>query len=52
MAYIGHPLVGDPLYDIGGKPKVCNSQKNVVPGDCGYYLHRFLFFYFLKKIII
>ncbi|CAN8254688.1 unnamed protein product [Cochlearia groenlandica] len=55
LAYIGHPLVGDPLYVAGGQPK-CFDQDLVdatafaedggyrrpnqaVPGDCGYHLH-------------
>ncbi|GER43241.1 pseudouridine synthase family protein [Striga asiatica] len=54
LAFIGHPLVGDPLYDIGGQPK-CSDHKSddgsfaqdggyerpekPVPGDCGYHLH-------------
>jgi 23S rRNA pseudouridine1911/1915/1917 synthase len=36
LASIGHPLVGDPLYTIGGLPK--NDQAGL-PGDGGYYLH-------------
>ncbi|KAH7667632.1 tRNA pseudouridine(32) synthase protein [Dioscorea alata] len=54
LAYIGHPLFGDPLYDIGGHPKSVESElvdgsfaedggynkpTNPVPGDCGYFLH-------------
>jgi len=36
LAFIGHPLVGDPLYDVGGIPKKENPG---LPGDGGYYLH-------------
>ncbi|WOL16274.1 RNA pseudouridine synthase 5 [Canna indica] len=54
LAFIGHPLLGDPLYDVGGQPKAFDSQSigdcstddggyqkplQAVPGDCGYYLH-------------
>ncbi|GFP82831.1 rna pseudouridine synthase 5 [Phtheirospermum japonicum] len=54
LSSIGHPLIGDPLYDIGGQPK-CSDHESVdesfaqdggyerpekpVPGDCGYHLH-------------
>ncbi|XP_076896374.1 RNA pseudouridine synthase 5-like [Bidens hawaiensis] len=54
LAFIGHPLIGDPLYLTGGKPQ-CSVHETVdetfaedggyqrpanpVPGDCGYYLH-------------
>ncbi len=52
-ATIGHPLVGDPLYDIGGSyrldpPKsplvrgTLNGKERpdiAVPGACGYHLH-------------
>ncbi|KAL8159835.1 hypothetical protein V2J09_001372 [Rumex salicifolius] len=54
MSFIGHPLVDDPLYMIGGKPNCFGSEladesfaqdggyqrpQNPVPGDCGYHLH-------------
>jgi 23S rRNA pseudouridine1911/1915/1917 synthase len=42
MASVGHPLVGDPLYDVGGVPRshlTDASTKFPVPGDCGYFLH-------------
>lgn len=42
MAAAGYPLVGDPLYDIGGVPLphlTDATTKFPVPGDCGYYLH-------------
>jgi 23S rRNA pseudouridine1911/1915/1917 synthase len=35
LAYAGHPLVGDPLYDAGGVIK----QQPGLPGDGGYLLH-------------
>ncbi len=33
LASIGHPLVGDPLYGVGGTPK-----SDALPGDLGYTL--------------
>lgn len=54
LSFIGHPLLGDPLYIAGGQPKLFDSEfvdesyahdggyqrpANPVPGDCGYYLH-------------
>ncbi len=35
LAYAGHPLAGDPLYDAGG---VIKPQPGL-PGDGGYFLH-------------
>ncbi len=35
MAYAGHPLIGDPLYEAGGGLK----QHPGLPGDGGYFLH-------------
>jgi len=35
LAYAGHPLVGDPLYDSGGTLK----HHPGLPGDGGYFLH-------------
>lgn len=36
LAAAGHPLVGDPLYEVGGHP----SQTGVaLPGSSGYHLH-------------
>lgn len=34
MASVGHPLVGDPLYGVGGTPRT-----DALPGDLGYDLH-------------
>jgi 23S rRNA pseudouridine1911/1915/1917 synthase len=39
VAAVGHPLVGDPLYGLGGVPK--QSAVSSVPGDCGYCLHAY-----------
>lgn len=36
LASVGHPLVGDPLYEPGGLPA---KQSTAVPGDGGYLLH-------------
>ncbi|MFN7956139.1 MAG: RluA family pseudouridine synthase [bacterium] len=36
LAAAGHPLVGDPLYVVGGHPTPGGSA---VPGDPGYHLH-------------
>lgn len=35
LAYIGHPLVGEPLYGVGGKPLPSPG----LPGAGGYFLH-------------
>ena len=35
LAYAGHPLVGDPMYDAGGTLK----PRPGLPGDGGYLLH-------------
>ncbi len=40
LAAAGYPLVGEPLYQIGGKPR--NPEKGErlpLPGDVGYHLH-------------
>ncbi|XP_020680582.1 RNA pseudouridine synthase 5 isoform X1 [Dendrobium catenatum] len=54
LAFIGHPLVGDPLYQGGGQPNLLETEtiedsfaedggyqkpERPLPGDCGYYLH-------------
>lgn len=36
LAFAGHPLEGDPLYDVGG---VVRAQAPGLPGDGGYLLH-------------
>jgi 23S rRNA pseudouridine1911/1915/1917 synthase len=36
LAAAGYPLVGDPLYTIGGIP---GKDGQAVPGDLGYHLH-------------
>ncbi len=36
LAYIGHPLLGDPLYASGGQPL---QNQPGLPGDSGYWLH-------------
>lgn len=42
LAAEGYPLLGDPLYAIGGVPKLRGNPETgtlPVPGDCGYQLH-------------
>ncbi|MEB3886892.1 RluA family pseudouridine synthase [Lyngbya sp. CCY1209] len=41
LAAAGFPLVGDPLYEIGGKPRSPEGDTVPVPGDCGYWLHAY-----------
>ena len=45
LAAAGYPLIGDPLYGVGGIPKTDltsnTNEKIPVPGDCGYYLHAY-----------
>jgi 23S rRNA pseudouridine1911/1915/1917 synthase len=36
LAAAGHPLIGDPLYGVGGLPLL---DTRAVPGDPGYLLH-------------
>ena len=36
LAFIGHPLEGDPLYALGGQPRTDHPG---LPGDAGYWLH-------------
>ena len=36
LAASGHPLVGDPLYMVGGVPA---ENSRALPGDLGYHLH-------------
>ncbi len=37
LAFAGYPLLGDPLYGVGG---IAIGQDSV-PGDCGYWLHSY-----------
>lgn len=41
MAYAGHPLVGDPLYVVGGLPAPTSEAEGrpPLPRDTGYFLH-------------
>lgn len=43
LATAGYPLLGDPLYTVGGLPQVPEllTEKVPVPGDCGYHLHAY-----------
>jgi 23S rRNA pseudouridine1911/1915/1917 synthase len=42
LAAAGYPLVGDPLYGIGGFPKApIQDERQALPGDCGYHLHAY-----------
>ena len=36
LAAAGYPLIGDPLYGVGGLPK---TGGRAIPSDCGYHLH-------------
>jgi 23S rRNA pseudouridine1911/1915/1917 synthase len=44
LAAAGYPLIGDPLYTVGGiarqEPEF-KEGKLPVPGDCGYHLHAY-----------
>jgi 23S rRNA pseudouridine1911/1915/1917 synthase len=41
LSYAGFPLVGDPLYQIGGIPRAdsIDDAWAATPGDSGYFLH-------------
>jgi 23S rRNA pseudouridine1911/1915/1917 synthase len=39
LAAVGHPLVGDPVYTIGGTPA---GHSRALPSDLGYHLHNAL----------
>lgn len=39
LAWAGAPLLGDPLYGLGGVPRIPVAGRAPVPGDCGYWLH-------------
>ncbi|MCU0568404.1 MAG: RluA family pseudouridine synthase [Oculatellaceae cyanobacterium Prado106] len=44
LASFGYPLIGDPLYAIGGIPHEIHDSSSdsiAVPGDCGYHLHAY-----------
>ena len=43
LAAAGFPLLGDPLYVVGGVPLLQSSSEAEfpVPGDCGYHLHAY-----------
>jgi len=43
LAAVGYPLLGDPLYIVGGTfAPIKEKQAAIpVPGDCGYYLHAY-----------
>lgn len=44
LATVGYPLRGDPLYTVGGLPRLtapAPGEKLPVPGDIGYYLHAY-----------
>lgn len=42
LASLGYPLLGDPLYGVGGVPRsVLPGQPLSLPGDCGYWLHAY-----------
>ena len=41
LASVGYPLLGDPLYGVGGLPLPQTQAKLPVPGDCGYLLHAY-----------
>ena len=36
LAAAGYPLLGDPLYRVGGRP---DPEGDAIPSDCGYCLH-------------
>ena len=40
LAAAGFPLVGDPLYGVGGIPQI-KQDVIALPGDCGYCLHAY-----------
>ncbi len=40
LAAAGYPLMGDPLYGVGGIPLVRQNEVSL-PGDCGYHLHAY-----------
>jgi 23S rRNA pseudouridine1911/1915/1917 synthase len=38
LSWIGHPLVGEPLYAAGGLP-IASQGRSPLPGDVGFLLH-------------
>ena len=40
LAFMGYPLLGDPLYAVGGVAQFVEGAM-AVPGDCGYWLHAY-----------
>ncbi len=40
LAAAGYPLMGDPLYGVGGIPQIKENDQ-ALPGDCGYHLHAY-----------
>jgi len=40
LAFVGCPLLGDPLYAVGGVAQFVEGAM-AVPGDCGYWLHAY-----------
>ncbi|MGK7893733.1 MAG: RluA family pseudouridine synthase [Xenococcus sp. (in: cyanobacteria)] len=40
LAAAGYPLMGDPLYGVGGIPQIKENER-ALPGDCGYHLHAY-----------
>lgn len=40
LSFMGYPLVGDPLYAVGGVARFVKGAI-AVPGDCGYWLHAY-----------
>jgi 23S rRNA pseudouridine1911/1915/1917 synthase len=41
LAAAGYPLIGDPLYGVGGIPQDHQADSPARPGDCGYHLHAY-----------
>ena len=41
LAAAGYPLLGDPLYTIGGVPRLDPGHPTALPGDGGYFLHAY-----------
>ncbi len=41
LAAAGYPLLGDPLYTLGGVPRLDPGHPMARPGDGGYFLHAY-----------